>query len=72
MYIPSLLGFLALIILITLLILDRKKNFNFRMLKIISRFGLSRDSSERFLSTLKGFLLILLLVLIVGAILYYF
>ena len=71
MYIPILLGSLAFIILITLIILDRKEGFNTKGIEFVSRFGISREASERLFSTLKGFLVIFLLAFTLGAVLYY-
>lgn len=71
MQIPLILGFMAVVLVIILLFLDRKQNLNEKGVRYISRLGLSDVASQRLFSTLKGFLLIVLLAAILGAVLYY-
>jgi hypothetical protein len=71
MQIPLILGFLATALVIVLLLLDRKPALNEKGVRYISKLGLSDATSQRLLSTLKGFLLIVLLAAILGAFLYY-
>jgi hypothetical protein len=72
MYTPIILGFIALIFVIALLVLDRKNSFKGRVIKLISKSGLHNEAASRLFSTLKGFLLIVLLAFVLGALLYYF
>jgi len=71
MQIPLILGLISVFLVIVLLFLDRKQGLNERGAKYISRLGLSDAASQRLFSTLKGFLLMILLAAILGAFLYY-
>lgn len=71
MYTPLIIGLISFVLVITLLFLERKESLNERMLKYISRLGLSNVATHRLFSTLKGFLLIIFLATILVTILYY-
>lgn len=64
-------GIAAVLILSCLIVLDRKAGLNSKAIENISRLGISKDASERLFSTLKGFLVIFALALILGAALSY-
>lgn len=68
---PLILGAIAFLSLIALLISDKNQNLTNAGINNISRLGFSHKSSMRIFSTLKGFLLIVLLAAILGAFLYY-
>lgn len=70
--VPIGVGMLALLMIVILLFLERKKDLTERSVEYVSRLGLSYESSARLFSTFKGFLLIVLLAFVVAAFLYYF
>lgn len=72
MYIPAVVAVFAIILAAALLFMDKNKDFNQKTTMFLSGFGLDNPASDRILLALKGFLLILTLVAILGAALFYF
>ena len=70
--IPTTSGICALIIAILLIVNDRNSKLSSKFSTFTGKLHIGKDASERLFSTIKGFLLILCLVVIFATLVYYF